>query len=250
MSTYSAYTNILPDPNNPIGEAGQAGGTNGPGYSSVSLTSEHKMMNTRTNSGRLVSREISGHKWNIDISYNPMVRDDFEPVYSFLLQKRGSLTPFFVSLPQYKAPRDPAFATFVLNSGGTPRTFTMAAGATAGATTILITNSSYDKDNNGKAKPGDVFTIESSDPNHKKVYQVTRVEDDETYESGTTGPTATQLRVHFIPALQRSVLTGVASKIHFNDPKFRVILKNDIQQYELNTQNLYSFSLKLEEAQP
>jgi hypothetical protein len=158
--------------------------------------------------------------------------------------------PFFVSLPQYKAPRDAAFAAFVLNSGSTPRTFTMAAAGTAGSTTILITHSGYDKDNNGKAKPGDIFTIESSDSNHKKVYQVTRVEDDDTYESGTTAPTATQLRVHFTPALQRSVASGATSKIHFNDPKFRVILKNDVQEYDLNNQNLYSFSLGLEEAQP
>ena len=246
MATFTDFTNILPDPNNAIGESGQAGGTAGPGYSSVKLSSEHKMMNTRTNSGRLISREVSGHKWNISISYNPMTRAEFEPVYSFLLQKRGSLTPFFVSLPQYKAPQDSTFATFVASN-----TFTMAAGATAGDTTILINHASYDKDTKGKAKPGDIFTIsDSSDSNHKKIYQVTRVEHDADYLSGTTAPTATQLRVHFIPALQRSVATGSGSEVEFNDPKFRVVLKYDIQEYDLNTQNLYSFSLKLDEAQP
>ena len=171
MATFTEFTNILPDPNNPIGESGQAGGTAGPGYASVKLASEHKMMNTRTNSGRLVSREVSGHKWNISISYNPMTRDEFEPIYSFLLQKRGSLTPFFVSLPQYKAPRDPKFATYVLNSTGTPRTFTMAEAGVAGATNILIAApNGYDHSAtvNGRAKPGDLFTIESSDSNHKK----------------------------------------------------------------------------------
>jgi len=252
MSNFAAFTNILPDPNNPIGESGQAltTGSKGPGYASVKLASEHKTMNTRTNSGRLVSRQLSGHKWNINITYNPMTRDEFEPVYTFLLQKRGSLTPFFISLPQYKAPRDATFAAFVLNSGGTPRHFTVVANATAGVTNILINHASYDKDTKGKAKPGDIFTIESSDSNHKKVYQVTRVEDDDYYETGTTAPSATQLRVHFIPALQRDVALGAASKVHFNDPKFRVVLSNDIQEYNLNIQNLYSFSLKLEEAQP
>tara|TARA_B110000967_G_C18858735_1_gene548685 strand:+ start:223 stop:984 length:762 start_codon:yes stop_codon:yes gene_type:complete len=253
MATYTSLLNILPDPNNPIGESGQplAAGSKGPGYASVKLASEHKMLNTRTNSGRLISRELSGHKWEIDISYNPMTRDDFEPVYSFLLQKRGSLTPFFVSLPQYRAPRDSTFATFVLNSGGTPRTFSMSEAATAGATNILIVNSSYDKDTKGKARPGDIFTIsDSSDSNHKKVYQVTSVETDADYESGTTAPSATQLRVHFAPALQRTVATGTGSLIEFNNPLFRVVLSSDVQEYSLNTQNLYSFSLKLEEAQP
>ena len=251
MATFTEFTNILPDPNNPIGESGQAGGTAGPGYASVKLASEHKMMNTRTNSGRLISREVSGHKWNISISYNPMTRDEFEPIYSFLLQKRGSLTPFFVSLPQYKAPRDPAFADYVLNSGA-PRTFTMALAADAGDTNILIAGPSgyTHSSTQGRAKPGDLFTIESSDSNHKKVYQVTRVEASDIYLSGATINDNDQLRVHFTPALQRAVATGATSKIHFNDPKFRVILKNDVQEYNLNKENLYSFSLGLEEAQP
>lgn len=244
MATYSSYLNTLPDPNNPIGEAGQAGGTDGPGYASVKLASEHKILNTRTNSGRLVSRELSGHKWNIDINYNPMTRDEFEPVYTFLLQKRGSMTPFFVSLPQYRVPRDSTFATFVASN-----TFTTAASGSAGATTLMIEKSGYDKDTNGQARPGDVFTVtDSSDSNHVKVYQVTRVETDDTYEATTTQPGTTQLRIHFIPALQRTLSSGAS--VVFHNPKFRVILKNDVQEYDLNTDNLYSFSLKLEEAQP
>ena len=244
MATFSDFTNILPDPNNAIGEAGQSGGTAGPGFASVKLASEHKMMNTRTNSGRLISREISGHKWNIDLSYNPMTRDEFEPVYSFLLQKRGSLTPFFVSLPQYKAPRNSTFATFVASNS-----MTTVGNTSSGNTNLMITHASFDKDTKGTAKPGDIFTItDSSDSNHTKAYQVTRVEHDADYLSGTTAPTATQLRVHFVPALQRTVYQGAT--VVFNDPKFRVVLKNDIQEYDLNTDNLYDFSLKLEEAQP
>ena len=243
MADFSDFTNILPDPNNPIGEAGQAGGTNGPGYASVKLASEHKQMNTRTNSGRLISRELSGHKWNIDISYNPMTRAEFEPVYTFLLQKRGSLKPFFVSLPQYRVPRDSTFATFVASN-----TFTSAVAGSAGTTNLLIEKSGYDKDTNGTAKPGDIFTVtDSSDSNHVKVYQITRVENDDDYLTGTTIG-ATQLRIHFIPALQRDLSSG--SNINLHDPKFRVVLKNDVQEYDLNTDNLYSFSLKLEEAQP
>ena len=115
MATFTDFTNILPDPNNAIGESGQTGGTAGPGYSSVKLSSEHKMMNTRTKSGRLISREVSGHKWNISISYNPMTRAEFEPVYSFLLQKRGSLTPFFVSFSiSFKVHSIPALSMFIM----------------------------------------------------------------------------------------------------------------------------------------
>ena len=35
MATFASFLNTLPDPNNPIGEGGQAGGTDGPGFKSI-----------------------------------------------------------------------------------------------------------------------------------------------------------------------------------------------------------------------
>jgi len=243
-----AYSNILPDPNNAIAVTGEATGSEyGPGYKSVKLASEHKIMNTRTNSGRLISRELSGHKWNISISYNPMTREEFEPIYTFLLQKRGSMTPFFVSLPQYKAPRDTTFATFVSST-----TFTAAAAVAAGQTSLLIEATGYTSaalNNKGSAKPGDIFTItDSADSNHLKAYQITGVETATVPQADADpDPSTTQQRIQFIPALQRAVSSSAS--IIFNDPKFRVVLSSDVSEYSLNTNNLYSFSLKLEEAQ-
>ncbi len=245
MATYSNYLDTLPDPNNPIGEAGEASssGSKGAGYSAVKLSSEHKIMNTRTNSGRLISRELSGHKWNINISYNPMTREEFEPVYTFILQKRGSMVPFLVSLPQYKQPKNTTFATFVASNNFSPDN-----AGEPGDTTMVIDNASYDASTNGTARPGDIFTIIDADSNHKKAYQITRVETYDLSEAGTTAPDSDQLRIHFVPALQRAVTTNAT--LTFDNPKFRVVLKNDIQEYSLNTENLYSFSLELEEAQP
>ena len=239
------YTNILPDPNNAIGDAGQSGGTAGAGYRSVKLSSEHKIANNRTNSGRLVSRELAGHKWDIGITYNPMTRDEFEPIYSFLLQKRGSLSPFFVSLPQYKQPRTPAFASFVASNN-----FQAATNGAAGTTNLMVSQASYVRATHATPRPGDVFTFtDSADSNHKKTYQITRVETADAFQEGTTAPsdTSKELRIHFIPALQRAVTSTAV--VNFNNPLFRVILKNDVQEYNLDSNNLYSFSLKLEEAQ-
>jgi hypothetical protein len=240
------FTNILPDPNNSIGDAGQSGGSAGPGYSAVRLASEHEIMNTRTNSGRLVSRETSGHKWTIDISYNPMTREEFEPIYTFLLQKRGSLSPFFVSLPQYKKPRDTAFALFVASNNFQP-----VFDGIAGSTNLMIKKTGYVRATHGTPKPGDIITItDTSDSNHKKAYQITRVETESNYLVGTTPPEDDngELRIWFTPSLQRNV-ESTTSVINFNNPLFRVILKNDVQEYTLDSSNLYSFSLKLEEAQ-
>jgi len=109
-----AFQNILPDPNNTIGDTGKAtvGGA-GPGYKSVSVTSNQAVMNERTNSGRLITRVASGHSWELAITYNPLTRAEFEPLNSFLLHKKGGLLPFFVSLPQNKAPQSTTFAKTV-----------------------------------------------------------------------------------------------------------------------------------------
>ena len=116
MSSFSDFQNILPDPNNTIGSAGQSvGGGTGPGFASVKLSSENKVAKSQTNSGRLIARAIAYHSWKVNISYNPLTRTEFEPVYSFLLHRRGSINPFFVSLPQYRLPQNSTFASYILS---------------------------------------------------------------------------------------------------------------------------------------
>ena len=99
-------------------------------------------------------------------------------------------------------------------------------------------------------QPGDMFTI--TDPNdslHTKAYRVTRVMSNGTYHTGlhSSAPTSTQRIVYFTPNLARTVNSGAG--IDYNKPLIRVMLKNDVQQYSLGTNNLYQFSLDLEEAQ-
>ena len=98
---FSNHLNILPDPNNAIGNAGETGGTAGPGFASIQLTSEQPTMRDFTNSGRILARAIARHQWKVNISYNPMTETEFNRVYSFLLHRRGGVNPFFVSLTQY-----------------------------------------------------------------------------------------------------------------------------------------------------
>lgn len=244
-----SFTNILPNPDNGIGDAGQSvsSGGNGLGYKSVKLSSENKVINSRTNSGKVISRTLGGaHKWKIDIGYNPMTREEFDPIYSFLLDKRGSLTPFFVSLPQYKAPRDTAFASYVADSNQAD--FLSAAEGLAGTTNIMIDAASdYNRASDGTPKPGDIFTFDDS--MHTKTYQITKVETQTHFLTNTTGPSDSnkELRIHFIPALQKTVSNN--TKVNFHNPMFRVIQTRDTQSYNLNTDNLYSFSISLEEVQ-
>ena len=242
MASFTNFQNVLPDPNNTIGSAGQVAGSAGPGYASVSVTSEQPMLRDRTNSGRILARAVAGHKWKIKISYNPMTRADFEPVYTFLLQRRGPLNPFYVSLPQYRVPRDSTFATYAASNN-----LESANVVAAGATSALIGRSGYSNTTNKTPLPGDMFTVDGTNSNHKKAYMVTRVETTADYLSSETAPGAAQVRIHFTPGLSKALAIG--DDFIFHNPLVKVIMTGDVQEYSSNTNNLYSFSLNLEEVQ-
>ena len=244
---FTSFLNILPDPNNPIGDAGHAlatgsGGVAGPGFKSVKFSSRAPIQVSRTNSGRVITRSIAGHMWNINITYNPMTRDQFEPVFNFLLEKNGKLNHFYVQIPNQYTARNAAFAARVATTAPTTET-----SLNQGAKFMI--QADHHSTQTTTPKPGDMFTItDTADSLHTKAYRVTRVMTNADYHSGLhSQPTTTQRIVYFTPPLQRSV-TG-SQTIDFYQPLFRVILKQDIQQYSLDTNNLYTFSLNLEEAQ-
>jgi len=235
-------TNRLPDPNYSIEETGKGGsGTAGPGFASVKLDSIQPTAVSTTNSGRVTSRSIMAHKWKIDITYNPMTREQFEPVFNFLMEKRGRLKPFEVVLPQYSAPR----TALTLPSGQT----------TLLIPTDLVAGTPYFKASNhghvttGGMRPGDMFTFaDTNNSNHKKVYRVTSVTNNTNYVSGFQ-PSTSQRYYYITPSIEKAVKASTTTLVTTN-PVFRVIQSGDTVSYSLGTNNLYQFSLSLMEAQP
>lgn len=248
MAVFTSFLDVLPDPNNSIGNAGQVGGTAGPGFKSVRLTSEQPVVSNRTNSGRYIARALATQRFNINITYNEMTRTEFEPIYNFLLQKQGGLKPFFVQLPQNLATQNANFATFSNTHAASP-VVTATADIAAGATSFLVNiGGSWSSSSNGTPLPGDLFTTSTANSNHTKVYQVVRVETTADYLQGETQPSTSQLRLHVIPGIQKAIAQGNTSKFQFHNPKIKVIVKSK-QEYSLGVNNLYQFSLNLEEVQ-
>jgi len=265
VTTFSVLSNVLPDPNYKIGIAGESlsTGSSGPGFASVKLTNDQKMMVTRTNSQRLIARSIAGQKWRVDINYHPMTRDEFEPVYTFLLQKKGPLTPFFISLPQYRVSRNTAWDTnFVTKTfsygGGTPNAyqFTTTAGGTAGTSVLKLnvgehpqyTGEDYSSASSPELKTpraGDMITIDASA--HKKAYLITGVETFANYRTGQTiMPSGHRdIKLTVSPPFVKNV--AHPATVQFSNPLIKVVQPKPIAEYSLNTDNLYSFSLRLEE---
>tara|TARA_B110000503_G_scaffold142347_1_gene238839 strand:- start:1306 stop:2007 length:702 start_codon:yes stop_codon:yes gene_type:complete len=231
MSSFTEFQNILPDPNYGIGDAGQSGTSKGPGFASVKLSSERPIMRNRTNSGRTISRAQMYHKWNISITYNELTREEFDPVYSFLMEKQGSLKPFFVSLPQYRE----QIADMLCG--------TASAGSNIISTVVDI-EAPLDV-----VKPGFLFTVaDPSDSTHVKAYTVVRVENNTNYLVGSR-PTVGIQKITISPSLSKNIVgTDGVSGLIFTNPLIQVIQTGDIQEYSLGNTGLYNFSLQLEEA--
>lgn len=242
-----AIQNILPDPNNYLNYAGGNqnsgyGPTTGPGYSAVKLTSNQPYLSDFTQSGRLIARIGSAHNWAIDIAYNPMTREEFEPVYTFLLSRQGPLKPFYAQLPQYSAPKNSDFSTFYSSN-----TLQVSGNFSSGEDSITLTDAGYDPDGaDGYPSPGDIFTFTSTNSRHEKTYMVTAVHTPTNNEI-SPNPSANTIQIDITPPLQKDIFS--ADVVNFKDVKFKVIVEGPIQEYSLNTNNLYNFSLKLREVQ-
>ena len=248
MAAFSTFLDVLPDPNHSIGIAGQTGGSAGPGFKSIQVSSEQPIVSNRTNSGRYLARALSTQRFNLRITYNELTREQFEPVHNFLLQKQGGLLPFFVSLPQNVNSRNSNFATFSSTNAASP-VVTAVADIPAGATNFLVNLAgSWSASSNGTPMPGDMFTTITSNSNHSKTYQVVRVETSTDYLTGSTAPSSSQVRLHVVPGIQKAIASGTSSKFQFYNPKMKVIVKSK-QEYSLGVDNLYKFSLSLEEVQ-
>jgi len=237
------FTDRLPDPNWTIhtSGAGHASSyTAGPGFKTVKFSSEAPVQVSRTNSGRVITRQVAGHKWGIAITYNPMTRDQFEPIYSFLLQRKGRLNPFYVVLPNQNASRNANFNTH-LNSN------TVLVDGALNTGVDVMKQDVHSTTPATQPQPGDMFTVtDSGDSLHTKAYRVTRVTNASNFLAGSE-PAAAERYVYFTPNLQRA--TSNNSTINYTNPQIRVILKKDIQQFSIGTNNLYTFGIQLEEAQ-
>ena len=264
-----AVQDTLPDPNYKrfVDGTNDASGTTGPGFAQVKLTNDQKILTSRTNSQRLLARAIVGQKWKIDINYNPMTQEEFAPVFAFLLEKQGPMNPFFVSLPQYRTWQNSSFNSFVTTFGThgtwTPR---VKAAVVAGKTEFIL--QAYDHSGGGIAPapsqtasshngpvPGDMITFHqgaatthmSGDATHSKAYLITSVETTQNNktESADNNIGATEWRLNVSPPLAKNISQNLGIALY--QPKVKVIMPQPLSTYTLNKDNLYSFSLKLEE---
>lgn len=221
MPSFGSYSTILPTPVDKIGLARQvdAAGYAGPGFASLKLKSVEHILSSKHPSNTVDrQRAANFHKWEVEISYNPLECSAFHTVYGFLLHRQMTMQPFYVLLPQYT------------NQNIANKSVTVAGGW--GFNTITV-------DGTG-VTPGAMFSY------NNKVYVVTRVENETNYYSPLGAPASGDERLHVSPSFQESILFG--STLNFQSPMIYVMLSDSSLDYSVNDKGLFSFAVSLEEA--
>ena len=69
--------------------------TNAPYVASYQLTSNQPYMESRTWSQKLTRVVRSGHRWDLNLRFNPMTQTEFDVLNDFLMFKQAEATPFY-----------------------------------------------------------------------------------------------------------------------------------------------------------
>lgn len=179
-----------------------------PEFQAINVESKQRNIYSETVSGRIQARQIGKQQWAFSAKYNPMTREEFAPVYAFLVSQKGRFGTFTIVPP-------------VISTTSGTATGTMTSGAeNAGSTSISVSGFT------GDIKAGDFVKFAS----HSKVYMVTA-------DRSGAGDMSIE------PALIEAVTNG--TEITYTDVPFKMRLNNDIQTYSLSSNEYFEVDVDM-----
>ena len=188
-----------------------------PVASDAQIGSEQNTIVSVTTSGRVQTRQIDGQKFTITLDYAPMTRANFAPIKAFLMKQRSRLNTFTVIPPVVSNAQGVATGTISVDGA-----------ISSGATTCTIDGMTTST--TGILKAGDYFRFSGQD----KVYMAVEDLDADGTGSGT---------LTFEPPLRADVSDNAT--LVYDNVDFTVRLKNDIQEYNIVTNDLYKYQIDL-----
>jgi hypothetical protein len=212
-----AYSNVNGDPltDNILPTDGIY--TNAPYVASYQLTSNQPYMESRTWSQKLTRVVRSGHRWDLNLRFNPMTQTEFDVLNDFLMFKQAEATPFY---------------TFVGD-----RLYSEPNGTYGSASTVGLRDSSITL-NNGTAADWDglkYFNFQSSN----KLYQIVKIDGNVISFSPSArereSNSSDMLKVHD------------NSEVNANRAALYGVLKGEVQ-YSVDQNLLYTVNIKIEES--
>jgi hypothetical protein len=180
-----------------------------PEFQAINLESRHNNVMSETVSGRMQVRTLGGQRWSFTAKYNPMTREEFQPVFAFVMSQQGRFGTFTIVPPVIGDASGDVSGTALVNA-------TTAAGATSVAMDGIT----------GTIKAGDFIKFAS----HSKVYMV-------------TADRAGAGSVSIEPPLVSGVTDNEA--ITYDSVPFLMRLANDVQSYNLASNEYYEYELDM-----
>ncbi|HAI40389.1 MAG TPA: hypothetical protein DCM40_20940, partial [Maribacter sp.] len=175
------------------------------------ITTSHSLQRMATSRG--------GQRWLIKFTYPPMSREEFNPIWSFLIKQRGRFNAFTLALPNHET-----LSPLPLATGSNVLKINKDVGA--GENILDIKN--FTANTTGVIKAGDYFRIASSNKTYIAV---------EDYNSNankralvTTYPSLVQ------PISENDIVTF--------EPVFRVSLVNDNMTVSIPSDTTRNFSVE------
>jgi len=180
-----------------------------PEFQAINLESRHNNVMSETVSGRMQVRTLGGQRWSFTAKYNPMTREEFQPVFAFVMSQQGRFGTFTIVPPVIGNASGDVSGTALVN-----------ATTAAGATSVAIDGIT------GTIKAGDFIKFAS----HSKVYMV-------------TADRAGAGSVSIEPPLVSGVTDNEA--ITYDSVPFTMRLANDVQSYNLASNEYYEYELDM-----
>ena len=187
---------------------------------SADIRSQQRTIVSVTTSGRKQARQIDGQRFAITLNFPPMTRAEFAPIKAFIMKQRSQLNNFTVIPPIVSNAQGSASGTISVNVA-----------LTAGVTTAEIDGMATST--SGILKAGDYFRFTGQE----KVYMAVEDLDSDGSGEGT---------LTFEPPLRTLVADNAI--LIYDDVDFTVSLVNDVQEYNLGVQNLYSYEIDVAES--
>ena len=183
----------------------------------VAISSNQNTIVTTTASGRRQARQIDGQKFRLRLRFPVMSRSQFAPILAFIMKQRSQMESF-----QYTPPT-------IDDAQGSASTVISVAGAiSAGVTTCSIDGMGNSL--TGVLKAGDFFRFTGQ----AKVYMCVADVDSNGSGAGT---------LTFEPPLRANVADNAI--IIYDNVDFTVGLTNDIQEFNIGTENYFKYEIDL-----
>lgn len=191
-----------------------------PGFQSVNFKQLTVTQKTETVSGRIIRNTNSTTRWTGTMSYPPMTLSQWRPIQAKLALCQGALNEFDIILPKVSENQ----------SGNTSGlTVTVTGAHTAGDTTIVVASN---KPTTTILVAGDVIRFAA----HTKVYMITT-----DINTDTAGSAILNIQPGLVENLSNS------EAVTIDNVPFRMILSNDLQEYNYGLDGTISYELDIEE---